>query len=244
MTDCTTCGGTGQQPGGGLVIMSRQEAGLRTARRRPYLRAKKDIKALIVHHNGPQPSLHASVEEFACAIQRYHMVNKGWTDLQYNFVVGRCGTVINVRGILGDQGAEGETWLHRPYRYAGAGQAWGPIYGVKPTTEPVKHDFGTQAISVICQLGDTEDEGSEPPTPEMTAALVELREYCSEQIGHDLFVDGHRSHRIKSCPGKDLSSAIENGRLGPWPDGVTLTTPEEQTALALAFLAAQKKGQA
>ena len=240
MTDCKTCGGTGKQPGGGLDIMSRQDAGLRKARRTPYLRDKKSLKSMIVHHNGPQPSLHASVEEFAQAIQRWHMDAKHWTDLQYNFVVGRCGTVINVRGVLGDQGAEGETWLNRAKYYAGHGQAWGPIYGVEPTTEPTKHDFGTQGISVICQLGDLEDEGSEPPTPEMTASLIALREYLSDAVGHDLSVDAHRSHRRKNCCGKDLSSAIENGRLGPWPDGVQITTEEERTALALAYLAAMK----
>ena len=243
MRDCHVCGGTGKvpanQPRPKFKPMSREEAGLREWRRVPNKRRAKNIRSLIVHHNGPQPSLQADTPSFARAIQRYHMSVKGWTDLQYNAVIGRDGVVIDVRGVTGDQGAEGKSHWDWADRYAGAGAGWEPIYGLSKPPDG-RFDFGKWSISVICQLGEREDGSNEPPTPAMVESLIAYREYAEAALGHPLYVDVHRSHQIKNCPGPHLSNLAERGELGPTIKGVRYTTEEESTNLALEYLAALK----
>ena len=242
---CPKCGGSGQirvRPPEDLPfrLMSREAAGLMDPRRIPTERDPEQIKSLIVHHNGPQPSLRADTPSFARAIQRYHMTVKGWTDLQYNAVVGRDGVVIDVRGVTGDQGAEGRSHYGWRKRYAGAGKAWEPIYGVA-AEPPGRLDFGRWSISIIAQLGELEDGSNEPPTPEMVEGIKNYRAYAEKELGHDLYVDVHRSHQIKNCPGPHLANLAGKGLLGPTVHGVKYTTDEEDVNLALEYIAELKK---
>ena len=120
------------------------------------------------------------------------------------------------------------------------GQSLDAIYGV--AAEPAgRLDFGKWSISIIAQLGEREDGSNEPPTPEMVASINAYREYAEKELGHDLFVDVHRSHQIKNCPGPHLANLAGKGLLGPTVHGVKYTTDEEDVNLALEYIAAMKK---
>ena len=241
---CKTCDGTGLAAMS-IDITSRKEAGLaRWQRRRPKSVNPDDIVSMIVHDTG---SAIADVDTctWVRGMQRYHQQSKGWSDEAYSFGVGKDGEIVSIRGLEWDHFAEGSTLLERQHRYHGAGGGWPTIYGNIPWYKDkygrYAYDFARRSISVVCQVGlDDSTDGYTEVTSEMLKSLHDLRAWASAQLGRELWVDVHRAHRIKSCPGPGLASHAENGRIGPWPEGLVVTTDTERHELALEFLAATK----
>ena len=75
----------------------------------------------------------------------------------------------------------------------------------------------------------------------MVEGIKNYRAYAEKELGHDLFIDVHRSHQIKNCPGPHLANLAAKGLLGPTVHGVSYTTEEEDTNLALEYIAELKK---
>lgn len=250
MSVCKVCHGTGQAPSPeatpaapSFELTSRREAGLARWQRRPPKKVDTDlIVAMIVHDTGVWPA-DVSTPAWVRGMQRYHQAVKGWSDEAYNFAVGRDGECVEVRGLEWDGFAEGATRRSRKRRYAGCGRGWPTVYGDIPWNEEGKFDFATRAISVVTQLGPNSDDVYERPSDAMLDSLRGLRAWASAQLGRELWVDVHRAHKIKPCPGPHLADHAEHGRLGPWPEGVQVTSDAERKMLVMEYLAA-KKGQA
>lgn len=244
---CETCDGTGLAPApSGIEITSRAEAGLAHWQNR----APKDldrtlIRAMNVHDTGAHIA-DVDTITWVKGMQRYHMKTKRWSDIAYSYAVGRDGMIVECRGIRWDHFAEGATRKDRAHRYHGGGAGWSTVYG--SIDWRLDHrglyvtDFAKRSISVVCQVGlDDSADGYTEVTPEMLESLKQLRTYASEWCQSDIWVGTHRDHRIKDCPGPGLASHAENGRIGPWPEGLIVTTTAERNELALEYLAAVKK---
>lgn len=83
---------------GGLVIISRAQWGAKPPEATTKL--KQPVDTVYIHHtagNSPGPTL-ASEKEKMRAIQREHQVNRGWSDIGYNFVIMPSGRIGEGRG--------------------------------------------------------------------------------------------------------------------------------------------------
>ena len=227
-----------------LHIASRAEAGLRDPTRPPVGRDLALVRSVTAHWTGPSPGGEhepspESTYRWARGMQRWHQDHHHWSDLEYSYAVGRDGTVVAVRGLRWLAQAEGRSRAAEVDRYADRGRSWPEIYGIRPD-RPYR-DFAPHTISAVCQLGVRRDGTNEPPTEAMVEALAALVAHLSGHVGRDLYVDVHRAHRIKPCPGPHLSHLAESGHLGRAAAGAEYTTRDESVALALEYLAGQRR---
>ena len=169
-------------------------------------------------------------------MQRWHMDHHHWSDLLYTAAVGRDGTVVMARGLTMQHYAEGRSSLADVPRYADRGRSWPEIYGLAAPPRT----FDPLTLSVVCQLGLIRGGDAEPPTDAMVTALRRLIAHFGSLLDRDLYVDVHRAHRIKPCPGPHLAHLAETGQLGAAAHGADYTTKAEAVALALEYIAATR----
>ena len=222
----------------GLTIVSRRTAGLRDPSRPSRPPDLDRIRSVTVHWTGPSPGNRRnpgidSTLRWCRAMQSWHMDHHHWSDLLYNYAVGRDGTVVAARGLHLCNYAEGRSSLADVHRYNGGGRAWPEIYGLH--TPP--RSFDALTLSVVAQIGQLRSGDAEPPPKAMVAALQQLVAHLSATLGRNLYVDVHRAHRIKPCPGPHLSHLAEAGVLGRAAAEADYTTKDEAVALALEYLA-------
>lgn len=222
----------------GLSILTRSDAGLRPPSRPPRRPNLRRVRSVTVHWTGPSPAGRfkpspESTARWCRGMQRWHMDHHGWSDELYTAAVGRDGTVVMVRGLTMQHYAEGSSRLADVHRYADRGRSWAEIYGL---TAPPR-TFNPLTLSVVTQIGLTRSGDAEPPTDAMVEALQALIAHFAAEIGRSLYVDVHRAHRIKPCPGPHLSHLAETGHLGPAAEGADYTSKSEAVALALEYIA-------
>lgn len=118
-------------------------------------------------------------------IQRYHMLDRGWSDIGYHFLIGPDGVIF-----------EG-----RPIDVIGS-----HCGGVPPAG--VRRIFGNTGSIGICLIGNYD---SEIPDDRMLDAFETLKAAINKGCGNILPVFGHFqawSKPPKTCPGKNLVGKI------------------------------------
>ncbi|WP_306116856.1 MULTISPECIES: N-acetylmuramoyl-L-alanine amidase [unclassified Roseovarius] len=140
-------------------------------------RARHAVDEIIVHCTATRPEWYAgrSVEEKAAEIRRWHVSDRGWTDIGYHYLIDRDGSVAKGR-------AETVVGAH--------------VRG---------HNPGTISISLIGGFGSSEtDAFSDNFTDAQDATLRDLIADIRGRtlIGK---ISGHNDYAQKACPGFTVS---------------------------------------
>jgi N-acetyl-anhydromuramyl-L-alanine amidase AmpD len=146
-------------------------------------------KRIVVHHTWKP-----TIEDFKGAatiraIQRYHQVDSGWSDIGYHYLIA----------------PNGDVYEGRPANVIGAHCGNAPVKGGKRV-------FGNTGSIGIAVIGNF-DEGAETPTQSQMARLVQLIVWLQGvyKISHEALF-GHRECSkpplAKTCPGKTLSDEL------------------------------------
>jgi hypothetical protein len=126
-------------------------------------------------------------------IKRWHVVDRGWSDIGYHFLIDRDGTVANGRSIA---------------------RAGAHVAG---------HNTGSIGVSLFGGHGSSEnDKFSDNFTPEQDMALRGLIEKLRVQYG-DLSISGHNEYAAKACPGFRVSEWAANKPATSPPSKITHT---------------------
>lgn len=176
----------------GLTIVPRAEWGALPPRDDDTLPASSR-RGVVVHWNGPkmpQPA-HSGCDDLVRLIQRFHMVNKGWTDGAYSYLICQDGVVYELRGRVRYQFANGS--LAPP---AGTGN-----YSLAPSEN---------WYTVMCLTGGDHDAAGrlvdeQLPSEAMLTALGQLTGLLRSWGAGDE-VKPHRAFRVKTCPGDRLAA--------------------------------------
>lgn len=81
---------------------------------RSSTRTWDDIQGVEIHHTGaagPKSMAFADMQTWLLSIERYHEVNKGWTDIFYNCFVDAEGRVWDARPALAESQSSLHNWL-------------------------------------------------------------------------------------------------------------------------------------
>ena len=140
----------------------------------------RNIALAIVHCSATRPDWmngHTTIEKVA-EIRRWHVEERGWADIGYNWVIDRDGTIAVGR----DRDKDGDT-----FEEIGA------------------HTKGKNTVSLgICLLGghgsSATDAFSDHFTEEQEASLKSLLAQIEEKVG-EIDVAGHNDFAAKACPG-------------------------------------------
>lgn len=112
-------------------------------------------------------SSQAKVDE----IRRWHVVDRGWSDIGYHYIIDRDGTILEGRGL-------GRTGAH--------------VKG---------HNKGTIGICLIGGFGSSKNDAfSDHYTPQQERQLRQLLSRLMNQYGFTK-VSGHNDYAAKACPG-------------------------------------------
>ena len=133
----------------------------------------RQITEAIVHCTATRPEWWAGkrTSEKVREIKRWHVEDRGWSDIGYHYLIDRDGTV-----------ATG-----RPMERNGA-----HVQG---------HNTGTIGISLFGGFGSSENDAFEENfTPEQDAALRKLLDDLKARYGFTK-VTGHNQYAAKACPG-------------------------------------------
>jgi N-acetylmuramoyl-L-alanine amidase len=133
----------------------------------------RPIHGIIVHCTATRPNWMANSTTSAkvAEVRRWHMRDRGWSDIGYHFLIDRDGTV-----------AKG-----RPIEKTGA--------------HTQGHNTGTIGISLFGGWDSAAtDEFAENYTPQQDAALRKLIADLRAQYGN-LTLAGHNNFASKACPG-------------------------------------------
>lgn len=133
----------------------------------------RPLTGIIVHCTATRPNWMGSATTSAkvAEVRRWHMEDRGWSDIGYHFLIDRDGTVANGRPL-------GRTGAHTQ-----------------------GHNTGTIGISLFGGWESTAtDEFLENYTPEQDAALRSLIAELRAKYGK-LTLAGHNDFASKACPG-------------------------------------------
>jgi hypothetical protein len=133
----------------------------------------RKITEIIVHCTATRPDWWAGkrTSDKVREIKRWHVQDRGWSDIGYHFLIDRDGTIATGRDIARD-GAH--------------------VQG---------HNAGTIGISLFGGHGSAEtDAFSQNYTPQQDAALRNLIGDLRKQYGN-VPVTGHNQYAAKACPG-------------------------------------------
>ena len=138
----------------------------------------RSIDKIFVHCSATRPNWWAgkTAEEQTAEIKRWHTEDRGWSDIGYTYVVGRCGTVV-----------EGRSVERTPAAQRG-------------------HNKGSIAICVLGGHGGAKDDDFlENFTEAQDEALRNLIDDLCEDYGIDEDdVFGHNEVSAKACPCFDV----------------------------------------
>lgn len=119
----------------------------------------------------------ALLQEQVDEMRRWHVKERGWSDIGYNFVGGRLGEVAGARDLDNDGDFAEETGAHvKGYNTRSIGYALIGGHG-----------------------GSADDNFEDHFTPEQDVALREFIERMEQRFG-PLVVKGHNQYANKACP--------------------------------------------
>ena len=173
----------------------------------------RKITGIIIHCTATRPrwwdgkSTSAKVAE----IRRWHVEDRGWSDIGYHFLIDRDGTVAKGRSITRD-GAH--------------------VRG---------RNAGTIGISLFGGHGSNEnDQFSDNFTPEQDRALRQLISDLHKEYG-PVLVTGHNEYAAKACPGFTVHEWMQSSKrpvAKPEPDAPKAPPAKEVPAQGLAAIIA------
>lgn len=160
----------------------------------------RPLNEIIVHCSATRPEWMATEKTAAkvAEIRRWHMVDRGWRDIGYHFVIDRNGVVM----------------AGRPLDQVGAHVAG--------------HNTGTIGVCLIGGHGSAEtDKFADHFTPAQDSALRKLIADLIRQHG-PMRISGHNQYAAKACPGFNVPSwyaaAREDARAKPAPSAPVVAT--------------------
>jgi N-acetylmuramoyl-L-alanine amidase len=142
----------------------------------------RPINEIIVHCTATRPDWWAGkrTSEKVAEIKRWHVQDRGWSDIGYHYLIDRDGTVAN----------------GRPIEKVGAHVAG--------------HNTGTIGISLFGGHGSAEtDQFADHYTPAQEAALRKLIADLRKRFGV-LKITGHNQYAAKACPGFNVPDWFRN----------------------------------
>jgi len=149
---------------------------------------KRHKPARIVLHHSWQPTAQQwDGKRTIKAIQRYHIIDNGWADIGYHYLIGPDGTI----------------WAGRDPDIVGA-HCGGTLRGGRI------REFGNGGSIGICCIGNYD---AEEPSEAMVYNLCQLIVWLQREYGiHHQYLYGHRECQkpplAKTCPGKNLYERI------------------------------------
>lgn len=146
--------------------------------------ASYKISEVIIHCSATRADwmANAGVAAQAEEIRRWHM-SKGWRDIGYHHIIGRCGNVV--------QG--------RPETVMGA-----HVRG---------HNRGTIGVCLIGGHGSAaSDKFEDHFTAQQERALLALLDEIEARAG-TVSITGHNNYSAKACPGFEVSDWLPEARL-------------------------------
>ena len=145
----------------------------------------RPINEIIVHCTATRPGwwIDRSTSEKVAEVRRWHVQDRGWSDIGYHYLIDRDGTV-----------ATG-----RPIDRIGA-----HVRG---------HNRGTIGVSLFGGHGSAEaDSFSEHFTPKQDAALRKLLSDLGEKYSITK-ISGHNQYAAKACPGFSVVAWLKEAPL-------------------------------
>ena len=133
----------------------------------------RPLTGIIVHCTATRPEWMAgkSIAAKIAEVRRWHMRDRGWSDIGYHFLIDR----------------DGKVGLGRPIEKTGA--------------HTQGHNTGTIGISLFGGWDSaSSDEFHENFTPEQQASLLKLIADLRQKYGN-LTLAGHNNFASKACPG-------------------------------------------
>jgi len=140
----------------------------------------RKIDSIIVHCTATRADFmkNASNDDRIDEIRRWHVEDRGWSDIGYNYLIQRDGVINLGRDLDGDGNVDEEVGAHaRGYN---------------------SHSIGISLFGGYASSAD--DQFSENFTPEQDAALRSLISDLRKKYG-DLKIMGHNEISNKACPG-------------------------------------------
>lgn len=165
------------------------------------------VKVMFVHHT-------ADSNEYTCAdspsvlrsIYRYHVKTNGWSDIGYNFLVDRCGTVFEGRAGGVDKPVKGAHTLG--FNTDSAGVA---AMGTYTDTAPPAEMLDSLSRVIAWKLGL---HGADPlGKAQLTSGDSGSRFPAGTDARFDV-ISGHRDGFTTECPGQRLYEALPKVRRG------------------------------
>lgn len=139
------------------------------------------VKGVAVHWNGPPVGAGASrgerdaVRSYLRGIQRFHQVDRGWSDVAYNFAVDNAGNVWELRGLDYRSAANGDTVPNQQYVailcVIGQGQKPTPAMydGLRTTVKRIRAKY--PKATLIKTHNQVRPHPTECPGPDVSAAI-------------------------------------------------------------------------
>ena len=174
----------------------------------------RKITGIIIHCTATRAEWWAGkrTSEKVAEIKRWHVEDRGWSDIGYHFLIDRDGTVAAGRP-LGRIGAHTKG-----------------------------HNTGTIGISLFGGHGSTEnDKFSENFTPEQDNALRGLIAHLKNKHPITR-VTGHNIYAAKACPGFPVADWLKSAPTAPSKPIPAPTPPKVKGGLLAAFLAFFTRG--
>ena len=143
----------------------------------------RDITGIIIHATATRPAwMHgASIALKVAEVRRWHVKDRGWSDIGYHFLIDRDGKV-----------AAGRSLERTGAHVAG-------------------HNTGTIGVAMFGGHGSTErDAFADNFTPAQDAALRQLLADLQERFG-PVEITGHNQYAAKACPGFHVPSWLKTG---------------------------------
>ena len=134
----------------------------------------RPLNEIIVHATATRPDWwsNRTTAQKVAEVRRWHIQDRGWSDIGYHFLIDRDGTVV----------------AGRPLQTVGA--------------HTQGHNTGTIGISLFGGHGSSAtDEFFEHYTPQQDKALRDLIAYLKAGHPTITKVSGHNEYAAKACPG-------------------------------------------
>ena len=144
----------------------------------------RDITGIIIHCTATRPDWWSgkSLAKKIAEIRRWHVEDRGWSDIGYHYLIDR----------------DGKIGTGRPIERNGA--------------HVLDHNKGTIGVSMFGGHGSaTADDFADNFTPQQNSALRRLIGSLHADYG-PVPVTGHNEYANKACPGFIVSKWLEKGR--------------------------------
>lgn len=148
----------------------------------------KDIDAIVIHYSAAMADEDPEYALRVRAIQRYHMLTKGWNDIAYNYLVARDGTRFIGRG---DEVMSAATYAHNDHTVAIC------FLGADKIERDDVTDKGREAFAQFIFM--IEDKSGKRVADTNLVHPIKPETFT---------VSGHRIYTSTECPGAELMAFI------------------------------------